>query len=188
MKVYWMFAFGVAVGALAVMTPKLATHLNGAHSPFQLSTSSAALEHAESKFEFTAKGPLELVAPLFGADRERAWAPGWHPEFVYPTPAADVQGMVFNVRHGNLNSTWVNTEFDLKAGRVQYAYMIPNALVTFITIQLSHVGSNTHVAVQYDRTALSADANAHVRHLAENDRKSGPEWEKQINEYLAKAK
>ncbi len=29
----------------------------------------------------------------------------------------------------------------------------------------------------YERTALSDEADAHVHHLAEEDRKAGPEWE-----------
>jgi hypothetical protein len=44
------------------------------------------------------------------------------------------------------------------------------------------------VDVQYDRTALSAEADAHVQHMAEQDRTSGPDWEKQVNEYLEKSK
>ncbi len=47
-------------------------------------------------------------------------------------------------------------------------------------------GDRTHVAVEYDRTALKAEANDHVQKLAENDGKSGPEWEQQINVWLAK--
>jgi hypothetical protein len=165
--------------------PKLATHLHGARAA---QPQAGPLVHAENKFEFTAKGPMEMVAPLFGADRERVWSPDWNPEFLYPTTPSDVRGMVFKVKHGNLNAIWVNTEFDLKSGRFQYAYLIPDALVTLITVQLTPQGNATHVAVEYDRTALSADANGHVRHLADNDAKAGPEWEAQINDYLAKTK
>lgn len=66
--------------------------------------------------------------------------------------------------------------------------MIPDALVTLITIRLTPQGDTTHVAVEYQRTALRDEAHADVRRLAERDRRSGPEWEEQINEYLAKLK
>jgi hypothetical protein len=130
---------------------------------------------------------MSEVAPLFGAEKERVWAPGWDPQFIHPVPTADREGMVFTVKHDHLKAAWVNTAFDLRAGRMQYVYVIPDALVTVITIQLTPQGNQTRVDVAYDRTALSAEADAHVRHMAEGDRSSGPDWEKQINGYLATA-
>jgi hypothetical protein len=102
-------------------------------------------------------------------------------------PAADEEGMVFTVAHDHLKAAWVNTEFDLKNGRIQYVYMIPDVLVTVITLRLRPEGDHTQVEVEYDRTALSPEADAHVRHMAEGDRTSGPEWEKQVNGYLERA-
>jgi hypothetical protein len=67
---------------------------------------------------------------------------------------------------------------------VQYVYVIPDALVTVITLRLTLQGQQTHVEVEYDRTALNSEADGHVRRMAEQDRGSGPEWEKQINGYL----
>ncbi len=126
------------------------------------------------------------MAPLFGANKERAWSPQWDPQFIRPLPAADMQGMVFTVRHGDLQAIWVNTEFDLKNGRIQYAYFIPDALVTVITLKLTPEGKQTKVEVEYDRTALTEEADSHVLQLAEKDRTSGADWENQINSYLAK--
>jgi hypothetical protein len=66
--------------------------------------------------------------------------------------------------------------------------VIHDALVTLVDIHLTKVGVNeTRVAVVYERTALSPEANDHVMHLAKGDAKSGPEWEEAINGYLAKA-
>lgn len=179
-----VFAAGVLVGAGAMALPKLAVHLHaalgGGHG-----TGRGARVHTEERFTFLARAPMERVAPLFGADKERSWAPGWNPQFVYPVPAVDQQGMVFTVKHNHLKAAWANTAFDTKNGRFQYVYLIPDAVVTVITIQLTPQVDRTRVEVVYDRTALSAGADDDVRHMAEQDRVSGPEWEKQINEYLA---
>jgi len=183
MRSYVMFLIGTLVGAGATLLPKLVTHVHAAHSHV-VGGPGTALAHTEEKFEFTAHGSMEVVGPLFGADKERVWAPGWNPSFVWPAPAADQRGMVFRISHGDLHATWINTQFDLKNGNVQYAYVIPNALVTLITIKMEPRGNDTHVWVSYDRTALSAEANAHVMHLAEQDQKAGAEWEEQINGYL----
>lgn len=182
-----VFAIGFVAGIAVIVAPRLAgvdlvahLHQHFAGGP------SAPLAHTEARFEFTANGTMDKVAPLMGADRERVWAPGWTPHFVFPKPAVDRQGMVFTVAHGPYRVPWVNTEFDLAAGRVQYVYVIPDTLVTVITIRMMAQGEKTQVTVEYDRTALSVKANDHVRELAEHDGKSGPEWEGQINGWLGK--
>ena len=191
MKPAMVFVLGVAVGAGAALLPKLARHihehLHGGRQENAPETA-GAVAHTEEKFEFEANGTMEEVAPLFGAEKERVWAPDWNPRFVWPAEAADREGMVFTVAHGHMKSVWVNTALDFSGGRIQYAYVIPGAMATVITIRLTPEGERTHVAVKYDRTALSADLNGHVEEMAEEDAKSGPYWEKQINEYLSKPK
>lgn len=189
MKAAWLFVLGVACGVTVAMAPKVAAHLHGAlrlgHSDRQ--GQGATRAHKEEKFAFVARATMEHVAPLFGAEKERVWAPGWDPQFIHPLPAEDKEGMVFAVKHHHMRSVWVNTQFDLKGGRIQYAYVIPEALVTLITLKLTAEGNQTRVEVEYDRTALSEEADAHVRQMGEQDHSSGPEWEKQVNEYLERA-
>ncbi|NNM61221.1 MAG: hypothetical protein HKM03_03545 [Steroidobacteraceae bacterium] len=92
----------------------------------------------------------------------------------------------FEVAHGNQTATWVNTLFDRKANRVQYVYVVPDTMVTVITLILTPRQRATHVAVRYERTSLSADANTAVRDMADHDNKAGPEWAAQINQFLAR--
>jgi hypothetical protein len=183
----WIFAMGLVCAAAAIALPWIGGHLqhavHGHGSPEALASERV---HTEERFSFVALGPLERVAPLFGAHREGLWSPDWNPQFVYPAPASDLPGMVFQVEHGRHPAVWVNTEFDLKEGRVQYVYIIPDSLVTVIRLRLTPEKNTTRVDVEYDRTALSPEADSHVRHMAEGDRVSGPEWEKQVNEYLGK--
>ena len=145
---------------------------------------SEPLTHTEATFQLTANAPMDEVAPLFGAERERLWAPDWNPRFLHPAVAADVSGMVFTVSRGDAELIWVNTQLDLARGVVQYVYVIPETLTTVITLHLLADGERTHVEVTYARTALRPDANARVAELAAADRASGPEWEHQINGYL----
>ena len=145
----------------------------------------AALAHTRREFSFTVNAPLKQAAPLFGADEERKWAPGWNPHFVYPSPAKDQQGSVFRVQHGQNTSLWTTTAFDLAAGHVQYVYVMNNAMVTLIDIHLTQeVLNQTAVSVVYERTALIPEANEHVAHFAKQDESFGKEWEEQINGYL----
>jgi hypothetical protein len=175
--------FAAVIGAVvALALPQLWAHAHG-HG----GASDAALAHTEATFRFTADAPVAEVAPLFGAERERRWAPGWEPRFLHPTPAADQRGMVFTVSHGHADSIWVNSELDLARGVVQYVYVIPQAVATLITLHLTPEGARTRVEVTYARTALDAQANAHVEQLGAEDGQAGSEWEQQINDYLHRA-
>jgi len=140
--------------------------------------------HTERAFEFLAEAPLSEVAPLFGAHKERIWAPHWDPCFVWPACAEDRPGMVFTVSGAHGTAIWINTCFDLQNGRVQYAYVLENAMTTLITLSLTPRGGQTHVAVSYERTALQPHAQAWVTRLADQDARAGDEWSAQINAYL----
>jgi hypothetical protein len=144
--------------------------------------------HTSEQFTFLANAPVAIVFPLFGAEKERDWAPGWEPRFVWPPLAADQKGMVFRVKHGERVATWVNTAFDPSKGRVQYVYVIPDVLVTMITLQLRAQAGATEVVVRYERTSLSPESDPLVKEMAEHDRGEGPVWARQVNTYLAKTK
>ena len=175
------------IHAAHLLSTGLLVSMLGAYAVGQTSDTTEPLTHTRTEFQFVVNASLEQAAPLFGADKERVWAPGWNPEFLFPNPAHDQQGMVFQVSHGEHTSTWVNTIFDLPGGHIQYAYVLANVLVTSIDIRLTRAGAaKTQVAVVYERTALVAEANVHVQHFATNDAKAGKEWEEQINGYLAK--
>jgi len=182
MRAAAIFLLGGLFGAGAVVFPKAVSHLRAAlrKAPLQ---PPGSLVHTDESFQFLAHGTLDEIAPLFGADKERVWAPGWNPQFVYPLPAPDdkepkdKEGMVFAVDHGHHRAIWLNTEFDLVNGRVTYAYVIPDAMVTLIRLRLTPAGQTTRVNVIYQRTSLSPQADEHVRRLAEGDRRSGPEWQ-----------
>lgn len=183
------FVIGLGCGLFIGCLPLIVTHFHAAARGLHgQSTSNAgqARLHTEEKFSFTADAPIDRVFPLFGAEQERVWAPHWDPHFVHPIPAADRPGMVFTVAHGHLHAAWVNTQFDRETGKVQYVYTIPDHLVTVITLNVKPDGNQTRVEVEYHRTSLIPEADALVEEMAKQDRTSGPEWEKQINEYLLK--
>jgi hypothetical protein len=140
--------------------------------------------HTREQFALIANAPFEHAWPLFGAHRERDWAPDWNPSFVWPEKPVDREGMVFEVGHGDKTAIWVNTVFDQTARRIQYVYLIPNMLVTVITLKLEPNADSTNIEVVYERTALAEAANEIVRDMAAGDRVAGKEWSEQINTYL----
>ncbi|HSS99313.1 MAG TPA: hypothetical protein VLK33_19900, partial [Terriglobales bacterium] len=127
--------------------------------------------HVENGFKFTVRAPYDKVAPLFGAHGERAWGgEDWDPQFLHPQPAQDMEGEVFTVAHSHGRATWVNTAFDLQSGHVQYVYVIPDMQAVLIDIHLQHDDpAKTGVKVLYERTALQARFNEHIRELGHKD-------------------
>src|SRR5271163_1277910 len=121
----------------------------------QQNASPVGAAHVNNTFRFQVAAPMERVAPLFAPEAERGWAGAeWNPQFVYPQPGKDVEGAVFTMEHGQHHAVWVNTVFDVPGGRMQYVYVIPDALVTVIDVKVSAVDTS-HAAVQvsYARTA-----------------------------------
>jgi hypothetical protein len=140
------------------------------------------------EFSFVASSGYAVVFPLFGAHKERVWATGFDPQFVYPVPPHDEVGMVFATVQDDLSRVWVNTAFDASTGHVQYVYWIADVMTALIDIQVTNSGGpTTSVHVVYERTALRPDANERVRHMAHLDANSGPHWANMINGYLATA-
>jgi hypothetical protein len=148
---------------------------------------STPLLHVRNSFAFTIGAPPAVVAPLFGAQRERAWAEGWDPQFLYPQPPEDEAGVVFTTKHGQHSSTWITTVFEPEKGHIQHVYFIPDAMVTLIDIRTAPSGAySTHVEVTYERTALSPELNDHVRKQGSSDSRSADHWRAAIEDCLKK--
>lgn len=147
-------------------------------------TSGQQLLHTHTSFRFTVDLPYSETFPLFGAWRERDWAPDWHPEFIYPIPAEDIEGAVFRVTHGMHSSIWTLTRFDAIAGHVQYAVVMNSAVATRIDIDVKRrVKDKTDITVAYEWTALDTDANENVKAIAKRYESAGAEWAEQIRAY-----
>ena len=172
---------GLAVGALAALALLYHHRRAAARGP---------VVHVRNEFEFTVHAPYAEVAPLFGAEKERAWAGrDWDPHFLYPQPAQDIPGAVFTIRHGHHHAYWVNTSADINGRHFQHVYVIPEAMAVLIDVRFAEPdAADTKVNVAYERTALSPEANEHVKELGKADRESGEEWGTAINDYLAKQK
>jgi hypothetical protein len=153
----------------------------------QSPASAPQLLRTQTAFDIVVHLPYAEAAPLFGPQGERPWAgKHWDPQFLYPQPAHDEQGAVFTVRHGSVTAVWVNTLFDLEAHHFQYAYFIPDIMVTTIDVRFTPTGSaSTGVHVVYMRTALTSEGNDHVTTFTATDKTAAQDWQKAIDAYLA---
>ena len=83
---------------------------------------------------------------------------------MYPQPGKDIQGAVFTVQYGHHKSVWINTLFDVAAGRMQYVSFVADAMVSTVDVRLTSVDpSTTSVDVTYVRTALDTSADGRCK-------------------------
>jgi hypothetical protein len=173
--------------AAAVITTAAAI---GTTALSQSAAPSTQLLRTQTAFDIVVHLPYAEAAPLFGPEGERPWAgKHWDPNFLYPQPAHDEQGAVFTIHHGSVTAVWVNTLFDLEAHHFQYAYFIPDIMVTAIDVRFNPVDANsTSVHVVYTRTALTPEGNDHVTTFTATDKTAAKDWQQSIDTYLATRK
>lgn len=148
---------------------------------------SRPVARTQANFTFEVEAPRRRVFPLFGAWGERAWAAGWAPRFLYPSPPRDEPHAVFTIRWGRADAVWVNTAYDPRSGRIQYVYVLPGVQAVTIDLALSTPSrGRTRVEVTYRRTALRTAANARVRAMGARDRRAGPGWRRDVARALSR--
>jgi hypothetical protein len=136
---------------------------------------------------FHLDAPRSQVFPLFTAEGERAWAPGWNPEKL---SGAEERGSAFRTKHENGQETiWVVTDYKPKEGRVSYARAALGSNIGLVdVICTDSPAGGTDVSVRYTLSALSESGRAFVNHFLTSEHYSQmiEEWRTATTQALAK--
>lgn len=116
----------------------------------------------EHRFHLDA--PLSRVLPLFTAEGERAWAPGWEPLIL---SGERERGSAFRTRHGGRDTTWIVTDYRPAEGRVSYARLAQDSNIGLVDVVCTARDGGTEVSVRYTLTGLNAQGEAFVRGFLE---------------------
>lgn len=107
---------------------------------------------AEAGFELNLS--MEDALPLFTAEGERLWAPGWEPEVL-----GAGAGSVFVTRAGDSETTWVVVDYDASRGIARYARWVPDVQAGLVEVHCTALAPDrSAVRVRYTLTPLSAAA------------------------------
>lgn len=110
--------------------------------------------------------PPKDAITLFTPTGERAWAPGWDPQFPSPTTDDTEPGTVFQTDHAGRRSTWTVTRRD-PATTIAYVTTTPGDRAGLVTVACKPREDNTTTAtVSYDLTTLAPAANADLDRFA----------------------
>jgi hypothetical protein len=100
---------------------------------------------------FVLPGSLAAVLPLFTAEGERRWAPGWEPVWADEAHQHEV-GEVWTTA-GPPSTSWVTV--DTGANHVRYARLAIGDSAGLVTVTCVENSGRTTVTVDYDLSALS---------------------------------
>lgn len=124
--------------------------------------------HIERSGRFLLESPLARVAPCFTPEGERAWAPGWDPEYLHPSDGALGPGLVFRTRIDGEETVWMALRADFAAGEFEYARLTPGSRVGTVSVRCAERSAGvTEVTVVYRMTGLSPEGNARLAALDE---------------------
>jgi hypothetical protein len=110
---------------------------------------------------FHLNAPRERVFPLFTAEGERAWAPGWEPKIL---SGSKERGSAFlTTAHNGGTVTWIVTDYRPAQGRVSYARLVHDSNIGIVDVVCTETaGGGTDISVRYTLTAVSAGGEALV--------------------------
>jgi len=114
----------------------------------------ALLAAATQVGTFHLNAPRERVFPLFTAEGERAWAPGWQPKIL---SGSRERGSAFiTTAHSGSTVTWIVTEYRPAEGRVSYARLVQDSNIGIVDVVCTEAADGgTDISVRYTLTAVS---------------------------------
>jgi len=141
--------------------------------------------HIEVSGTIRVAAPAARAFPFFTPDGERAWVPGWDPEYLHPADGALRQGLTFRTRHGGEETLWLVSGV-AAPDAVDYVRVTPGSRMGVVSVRVAaadHASSN--VTVTYRLTSLSAAADPAVEQFAGGFPEMLAGWERTIGSLLA---
>ena len=138
--------------------------------------------------KFIINKPIEILFPLFSAEGEKLWVPGWDYENVMGSNDLheDYIFLTQNHDHASSNAIWLVKRYDLDAYFVQFYKVEPEDKVGIISVQCFQIDeSKTEVEVTYHYVGISEKGNEFIKKFtSEEYTKFIDEWEKLLLMYF----
>ena len=127
--------------------------------------------------DFRLDASCARVFPLFTAEGEKAWAPGWNPEML---SGATERGSVFRTagHDGGHKAVWIVTGYEPHRHRVSYARLVQDSNIGLVDVTCRGSAGGARITVTYTLTGLNKDGDAFVREFL-----SDPHYERFIEEW-----
>ena len=122
----------------------------------------SAIKHTA---EFRIEQPIEILFPLFSAEGEKLWVPGWDYENIMGSNDLheDYIFLTKNHDHASTDAIWLVKRYEPESYLVQFYKVEPKDKVGIITVQCKKITKClTQVQVSYEYIALSKKGNVFI--------------------------
>ena len=122
----------------------------------------SSVKHSE---KFRIDQPIETLFPLFSAEGEKLWVPGWDYENIMGSNDLheDYIFLTKNHDHASTDAIWLVKRYDPESFLVQFYKVEPEDKVGVITVQCIQIDKRlTEVEVTYEYTGLSEKGDEFV--------------------------
>jgi hypothetical protein len=122
----------------------------------------SSVKHSE---KFRIDQPIETIFPLFSAEGEKLWVPGWDYENIMGSNDLheDYIFLTKNHDHASTDAIWLVKRYDPESFLVQFYKVEPEDKVGVITVQCIQIDKRlTEVEVTYEYTGLSEKGDEFV--------------------------
>lgn len=138
--------------------------------------------------DFQISQPIDILFPLFSAEGEKLWVPGWnyenimgssdlHEDYVFLTKSHD---------HASTGAIWIVKQYKPESYYVQFYKIEPEDKVGIITVQCSKKNkSMTKVEVSYEYIGLGKKGDAFIKSFTSDKYKEFiAEWNNLLESYF----
>ena len=138
--------------------------------------------------DFQISQPVGIMFPLFSAEGEKHWVPGWnyknimgatdlHEDYIFVTENHD---------HAASDAIWLVKKYDPNSHFVEFYKLEPDEKVGIISVKCSPIsGSETNVSVSYEYIALSEKGREFVTNFTTEEYKDFiDEWKQLLEKYF----
>lgn len=116
--------------------------------------------HVDRSGEFLLDLPIGHAFLLFSPEGERAWVPGWEPEYLHPNHPSLAAGTVFRTSHSGEETFWLVLAFSPAEGIARYCRITPGSRLGTVEVRCREdQPGHTRVQVTYDLTAVAPAGN-----------------------------
>ena len=138
--------------------------------------------------DFQINQPIEILFPLFSAEGEKLWVPGWDYETVIGTSelSEDYIFLIKNHDHASTDAIWLVKKYEPEHYLVQFYKVEPEDKVGIITVQCTKINqSTTKVEVSYEYIGLSKKGDEFIKGFTPDEYKAFiGEWNNLLESYF----
>jgi len=138
--------------------------------------------------DFRIDQPIEILFPLFSAEGEKLWVPGWDYENIVGSNELheDYVFLTKNHDHASTDAIWLVKRYEPESYQVQFYKIEPEDKVGIITVHCTKINNRlTQVEVSYEYIGLTEKGNEFIEGFTPTEYKAFiGEWNSLLVSYF----